>query len=74
MNTRHKTEWFNDDALWRMLTPLMFSKERCGGVTKSASKALKLVQPKGKHALDLWCELGRWSIPLALRGFRGGRA
>jgi SAM-dependent methyltransferase len=70
MNTQRKTEWFDDEAFWRMLTPLMFSKERCGDAAKLIPKALKLVRPRGKEVLDLCCGPGRWSIPLAKRGFR----
>jgi hypothetical protein len=54
MNTRRETEWFDDDMLWRALTPLLFSKERCGDAAELVPQALKLVQPTGKHALDLW--------------------
>ena len=70
MKTPRKTEWFDDDALWRTLTPLMFSKERCGDAAALVPKALKLVQPAGKDVLDLCCGPGRWAIPLAQRSFR----
>ena len=70
MSTQRKREWFDDDTLWRALTPLMLSKERCGDVAALMPKALKLMQPAGKDVLDLCCGPGRWSIPLAKRGFR----
>jgi SAM-dependent methyltransferase len=70
MNTKRKKEWFDDDALWRALTSLMRSKERCGDAVALLPKALKLVQPVGKDVLDLCCGFGRWAIPLAQNGFR----
>lgn len=70
MNTNRKREWFDDDELWSALTPLMFSRERCGDAAAALPKALKLVQPTGKDVLDLCCGPGRWSIPFAKSGFR----
>jgi SAM-dependent methyltransferase len=70
MNKQRKKEWFDDDELWRTLTPLMLSKERCGDAPALVPRALKLARPKGKDVLDLCCGPGRWSVPLAKRGFR----
>lgn len=70
MNTKRKREWFDDDALWQLLMPMMFSKERCGDATEALPKALKLVQPTGKDVLDLCCGPGRWAIPFARDRFR----
>jgi hypothetical protein len=42
MNTPRRKEWFDDDELWRALTPLMFSKARCGDAAELVPKALKL--------------------------------
>ena len=70
MNMKRKREWFDDDALWQRLKPMMFSKERCGDAAEALPKALKLVQPAGKDVLDLCCGPGRWAIPLAQDGFR----
>lgn len=70
MKTRRQSEWFDDDALWHALTPLMFSKERCGDAEALLPKVLKLVHPRGKDVLDLCCGPGRWAIPLAQQGFR----
>jgi len=52
------------------MTPLLFSKKRAGDAPEQVIKALKLVKPRGKRILDLCCGPGRWSIPLAQRGFR----
>jgi SAM-dependent methyltransferase len=70
MKSARRKEWFDDDELWRALTPLMFSRERCGDAAVLVPKALKLVKPAGNDVLDLCCGFGRWSIPLAKRGFR----
>jgi SAM-dependent methyltransferase len=70
MRNRRKSEWFDDDAFWEALTPLMFSKERCGDAVTLLPKALNLAKPKGKDVLDLCCGPGRWAIPLAQLGFR----
>jgi SAM-dependent methyltransferase len=70
MKTQRKTEWFEDDALWRAMTPLLFSQKRAGNPAEQVLKALKLVKPRGKDILDLCCGPGRWSVPLAQRGFR----
>jgi hypothetical protein len=53
MSKTRKREWFDDDELWSVLTPLLFSKERCGDTAESLPQALKLVQPEGKDVLDL---------------------
>jgi hypothetical protein len=52
MSKTRKREWFDDDELWSVLTPLLFSKERCGDTAESLPQALKLVQPEGKDVLD----------------------
>lgn len=70
MNTHRETEWFDDDALWRALTPLLFSKERCGDAAEALPKALKLIPTTGNDVLDLCCGPGRWSIAFAQSGFR----
>lgn len=70
MKKQRRKEWFDDDALWRAMTSLLFSQKRGGDAAELAPKALKLVQPTGKEVLDLCCGPGRWSIPLAQRGFR----
>ena len=70
MRTPRKSEWFDDDTLWRILTPLMFSKERCGDAEALLPKVLKLVHPSGKDVLDHCCGPGRWAVPLVQRGFR----
>ncbi len=33
MNASRKDEWFEDNTLWRALTPLMFQKDRGGDAT-----------------------------------------
>jgi hypothetical protein len=38
MNTSPKTEWFDDDTIWRALTPLMFQVSIRRYVTKGKNR------------------------------------
>lgn len=70
MATRRRREWFDDDSFWRDLYPFMFREERFAAAIKATSKLLRQVRPKGRAVLDLCCGPGRFSIPLAKRGYR----
>jgi SAM-dependent methyltransferase len=69
MKTRTKREWFEDDAFWIELYPFLFSEQRFSGAADQADKLVKLVDPQGNKVLDLCCGPGRFSIPLATKGF-----
>ena len=67
MGERAKREWFDDDAFWIELFPFMFSEQRF--VDAVADKLVTLAAARGKAILDLCCGPGRFSIPLAGKGF-----
>lgn len=66
---RAKREWFDDDAFWIGLYPVMFTKQRFAEAADQADKLVRLASPRGKKVLDLCCGPGRFSIPLAAKGF-----
>lgn len=70
MATRRRREWFDDESFWRDLYPFMFPDSRFASAREDADKVLALARPKGKAVLDLCCGPGRFSVPLAKRGFR----
>lgn len=70
MAARRKREWFDDDSFWRDLYPFLFSETRVASAFEDAGKLLRLVRPKGKAVLDLCCGPGRFSIPMAKRGYK----
>jgi len=70
MKTRRKTEWFDDDSLWREFFPFLFSDQKLASTPAQVRKALKLTKPRGKSVLDLCCGPGRCSIVLAKKGFK----
>jgi len=43
MNKHRKTEWFDDDTLWRTSSPLLFSKKRGDDVAEALPKVLRLI-------------------------------
>ena len=69
MAIRRKREWFDNDAFWRELYPVMFPERRFTDTPDQIEKVLSLTRPIGKVALDLCCGPGRCSIALAKRGF-----
>jgi SAM-dependent methyltransferase len=69
MKMRAKNEWFDDDAFWIGLYPVIFSEQRFSEAADQADKLLKLANPQGRKVLDLCCGPGRFSIPLASKGF-----
>lgn len=64
-----KKEWFDDEAFWRELYPVMFPQPRIADADQQVAYALALTKPPGKSVLDLCCGPGRCSIALAKRGF-----
>jgi len=69
MKVRRKKEWFDDEAFWMALFPFIFSERQFADAADQADKLLKLTNPQGKKVLDLCCGPGRFSIPLAAKGF-----
>ncbi len=69
MMMRTKTEWFDDDSFWIGLYPFMFPEQRFADAADQADKLMRLANPQGKKVLDLCCGPGRFSIPLAKKGF-----
>jgi SAM-dependent methyltransferase len=64
-----RREWFDDDSFWRELYPFVFPEWRFAAAPAEADRVLALAKPRGKSVLDLCCGPGRFSIPLARRGF-----
>jgi SAM-dependent methyltransferase len=69
MKVPTKRDWFDDDAFWVGLYPVMFSEQRFSEAADQATKLVKLANPQGSKVLDLCCGPGRFSIPLAVKGF-----
>jgi SAM-dependent methyltransferase len=70
MPARRRREWFDDDSFWRALYPFMFPEARFAAAREDVTKVLALTRPKGKAVLDLCCGPGRFTVPLAKRGFK----
>ena len=66
---RAKREWFDDDAFWIGLYPVMFTEQRFVEAADQADKLVNLAKPRGTKVLDLCCGPGRFSVPLAAKGF-----
>lgn len=64
-----KREWFDDDAFWRDLHPFLFPETSFQAAARSLPDLLRLAKPKGRAVLDLCCGPGRFTIPLATRGY-----
>jgi SAM-dependent methyltransferase len=70
--------WYDNDALWEDLLPVLFPDSRLAGAAGEVSSLLALtglvprVSGSGAPAsvLDLACGIGRHSLELARRGFR----
>jgi hypothetical protein len=61
-NHKRKSEWFDNEELWRETFPFMFPEERIASADATVKKALSLCKVKGKSALDLCCGPGRCSF------------
>jgi SAM-dependent methyltransferase len=64
-----KSEWFDNEELWRETFPFMFPQERIASADDTVRKALSLAKVKCKSVLDLCCGPGRCSVALSRRGF-----
>jgi len=65
-----RREWFDDESFWREFYPFMFPERRFAEAGEEIPKLLRLARPPGRSVLDLCCGPGRFSVPLARRGFR----
>ncbi len=63
-------EWFTDEHFWRDLYPFMFRESRLDEPAEQIDNLLQLADPPGGDVLDLCCGPGRWSVALAVRGYR----
>ena len=63
--------WYENDRLWKMIEPVIFSNERIEGTVKEVEQLLMLTNmPAGASVLDLCCGIGRHSLELARRGYK----
>ena len=67
MNPNRRPEWFDNDAFWRDLYPLL--ARRSAEADEDTSRLLTLTKPQGQAVLDLGCGPGRFALALAQRGF-----
>lgn len=63
-------EWYEDESFWKATYPFLFSEARFDAAETHVENILNLVGMDSGPVLDLCCGPGRFSIPLAKRGFR----
>lgn len=63
-------EWYEDESFWKATYPFLFSDARFEAAGTHLESILNLVGMDSGAVLDLCCGPGRFSIPLARRGFR----
>ena len=63
-------EWYEDESFWTATYPFLFSEARFEVAEAHLENILNLVGMDSGPVLDLCCGPGRFSIPLAQRGFR----
>jgi SAM-dependent methyltransferase len=71
MSEKASTNWFEDDELWEIMEPVMFTEARIAFTTNEvdAIKSLCHVTPH-ESVLDLCCGVGRHSLEFARRGHK----
>ncbi|MFW9787697.1 MAG: class I SAM-dependent methyltransferase [Candidatus Thorarchaeota archaeon] len=64
-------EWYEDDKLWEIMEPVMFTEARIAYTTNEVDmiKSLCRIEPDAV-VLDLCCGIGRHSLEFARRGYR----
>ena len=62
-------QWFEDESFWIETYPFMFPEARFQAAEEEVDNLLQLADVKSGSVLDLCCGPGRFSIPLARRGF-----
>ncbi len=64
-------EWFQDESLWELTQPILFTPELWEAATSNIDKLRTLLRLDPSTAiLDLCCGPGRYAIPLAAEGYR----
>jgi 2-polyprenyl-3-methyl-5-hydroxy-6-metoxy-1,4-benzoquinol methylase len=63
-------EWFDNDAFWQEFYSVLFPDDRFLAAAENLDKVLALTGCQGGAVLDLCCGPGRFTIPLAKRGFQ----
>jgi len=63
-------EWFENEAFWRKMYPVMFDEHRFATAAEEARKIVKLTGVRRGTVLDLCCGPGRHSVALAKRGYQ----
>jgi 2-polyprenyl-3-methyl-5-hydroxy-6-metoxy-1,4-benzoquinol methylase len=66
---RRAKEWFDNDEFWRVMYPFVFSERRFEESLEQVEQTVALLKPRGRAVLDLCCGPGRFSVPLAQKGF-----
>ena len=57
--------WYENDKLWKVIEPVIFSNERIEGTIKEVENLLILTKmPAGASVLDLCCGIGRTPMPI----------
>lgn len=64
------TEWFADEAFWKLFYPVLFPAKQFEMAEEQVGKILDLLQFNGHSILDLACGPGRHSVVLAKKGYR----
>ncbi len=63
--------WFEDQAIWELMYPIGFTEESFQAAEEQTDQLLEVLgTPSGGTILDLCCGPGRYTVPLARRGFR----
>lgn len=63
------SDWFLDESFWATFYPHMFSETSYAAAREQAGHLLALTDLTTGSVLDLACGPGRYSVPLAQRGF-----
>lgn len=62
--------WFDDDALWQAVMPILFDSTRIDSASKEVDGIVALTgAQRDSRVLDLCCGIGRHSVEFAKRGF-----
>jgi len=65
------TAWYDNDALWRDLAPVIFTQERNDKAVGDVEQILtSMPLPPGASVLDVGCGVGRHALAFAHRGFQ----
>jgi SAM-dependent methyltransferase len=62
-------EWFEDESFWKATYPFFFNEDTFSQAEQQCDKIIELTGVGQGRVLDLCCGPGRFSLPLAERGF-----